>query len=264
MIDPKKDPLFAKNPFFLKDDEWKEKRAEITPAFTNNRLKSLYPLIQDVAGRMQKYVLQESAKSDPFDARELAAKFTTDVVSNCIFGVDAESFTKEKPEIREMGRKIFDPSSTVFLKMFLIASFPFMRKFITIQFTKKEVQDFFVNLMQQSLAYRKENNVQREDFLDYVIQLKNKKNISELEMASHTISFFTDGFETSSIAICHVLYEVSELFCLNLVVDSFGRRSFQFFLSSWWFCFVSFVLVIIFDGISSKARVENYLFSIHF
>ncbi|CAG9805403.1 unnamed protein product [Chironomus riparius] len=210
MIDTKLDPLFAKNPFFLKDDEWKEKRAEITPAFTTNRMKALYPLIQDVSARMVKYITIESKKSDPFDARELSAKYTTDVVSNCIFGVDAESFTKENAKIREMGKKLFSSSPWIFIKMILIESFKFLKRFIKIQFTEIEIQQFFVDLMKQALKYRDENNIQREDFLDYIIQLRNKKNISELEMASHTISFFSDGFETSSIAISHALYELGK------------------------------------------------------
>jgi len=218
MIDTEQDPLFAQNPFFLKDEEWKEKRAEITPAFTVNRLKALYPLIQDVSTRMIKYITTESKKNNPFDARELSAKFTTDVVSNCIFGIDAESFTKEKPEIREIGRKLLDPSAKLFFKIFLVESFNFLKSIIKIQFMPEDVKDFFVNLMQQALKYREEKNVQREDFLDYVIQLRNKKHISELEMASHTISFFTDGFEV------FLIKSLTELIFMVLFPYSRRRR----------------------------------------
>lgn len=38
MIDKDSDPIFGRNPFFLKGEEWKEKRAEITPAFTPSRV----------------------------------------------------------------------------------------------------------------------------------------------------------------------------------------------------------------------------------
>jgi cytochrome P450 family 28 len=206
MIDPKTDPLFAQNPFFLKDDEWKDKRAEITPAFTTNRLKALYPLIQDVLLRKIKFVREK--KDEALDARELCAKYTIDVVSNCIFGIDAESFTKEKPEIREMGRKLLAPSTSLFVKIFIVTTFPILKHFIKIQFTENHVQQFFVDLMKQALKYREDNNVQREDYLDHVIQLRNKKGINEMAMASHTISFFTDGFDTSSVAIANALYEV--------------------------------------------------------
>jgi hypothetical protein len=33
-------------------------------------------------------------KKETLEARELSAKYTTDVVSNAIFGIDAQSFTK--------------------------------------------------------------------------------------------------------------------------------------------------------------------------
>lgn len=38
MIDKESDPIFGRNPFFLEGEEWKEKRAEITPAFTPSRV----------------------------------------------------------------------------------------------------------------------------------------------------------------------------------------------------------------------------------
>ena len=37
-IDRASDPLFGKHPFFLTGEEWKTKRAEISPAFTNTRV----------------------------------------------------------------------------------------------------------------------------------------------------------------------------------------------------------------------------------
>ena len=211
MIDPKKDPLFARNPFMLTGEEWKEKRAEITPAFTNNRLKALYPLIQDVQSRMSKFINIELNKEtkESFDAREVSAKFTTDVVSSCIFGADAQSFTKEDPEIRAVGKKLMEPSGTFIFLMFVTNAFPILKKLNNFRFVSQEIQDFFVNLMKQAITLRKESKDVREDFLDYLMELKKKKNISDLDMAAHTVSFFTDGFETSSLAICHTLYEVN-------------------------------------------------------
>jgi cytochrome P450 len=37
-IDKESDPIFGRNPFMLSGNEWKEKRAEITPAFTLSRV----------------------------------------------------------------------------------------------------------------------------------------------------------------------------------------------------------------------------------
>lgn len=42
MVDKDTDPIFARNPFMLEGNEWKEKRAEITPAFTPSRVSFLF------------------------------------------------------------------------------------------------------------------------------------------------------------------------------------------------------------------------------
>lgn len=170
----------------------------------------MYPLIEDVQGRMVNHITEEIKTKKPFEARELCAKFTTDVVSNAIFGVDARSFTEEKPEIREMGRRLLAPSGIIMFMLMVASVMPALKKFISLKFTDVEVDNFLVNLMDQALTYRKKNNVQREDFLDYLIQLRKKKGMEKIDMAAHTISFFIDGFETSSIAIALVLYEVNE------------------------------------------------------
>jgi len=37
-MDKKSDPLLALNPFFIGGQDWKERRAEITPALSANRV----------------------------------------------------------------------------------------------------------------------------------------------------------------------------------------------------------------------------------
>lgn len=39
-LDKKTDKILGNNPFLLKDDEWKEKRSEITPGLSPNRVSS--------------------------------------------------------------------------------------------------------------------------------------------------------------------------------------------------------------------------------
>lgn len=38
VIDKETDPILGRNPFVLENEEWKTKRAEITPAFTASRV----------------------------------------------------------------------------------------------------------------------------------------------------------------------------------------------------------------------------------
>uniref|UniRef100_A0A182XXB4 Uncharacterized protein n=1 Tax=Anopheles stephensi TaxID=30069 RepID=A0A182XXB4_ANOST len=208
-VSKESDPIFGRNPFMLKGEEWKEKRAEVTPAFTTSRMKALFPFVEDVSHRMRQYVTQHRTQG-PIETRELCAKYTTDVVSSCIFAADAQSFTKEKAEIREMGRKLLEPNFQVLLMFLLIGVVPALKKIIKIAFVPKEIERFFTNLMENAVAYREQNNVKRVDYLDHLMSLRAKKQLTSLDMAAHGVTFFIDGFETSSLAMCFTLYELAK------------------------------------------------------
>jgi Cytochrome P450 len=131
------------------------------------------------------------------------------VVSNTIFAMDAESFQSEKPVIREMGRKIFGDTSFMFNAYFiLVTMFPVINKIYKMPFVKKEVENFFSGLMRDAIAHRQTNNISRVDYMEYLLQLQKNKSLTSLEMAAHSVTFFLDGFETSSIFIAHTLFEV--------------------------------------------------------
>uniref|UniRef100_A0A1Q3FLC8 Putative cytochrome p450 n=1 Tax=Culex tarsalis TaxID=7177 RepID=A0A1Q3FLC8_CULTA len=207
VTDKDRDPILGRNPFMLNGDEWKAKRAEVTPAFTTSRMKALFSIVEDVGSRMTKYI--RANKDTPLEGRELAAKFTTDVVSSCIFDTDAQSFTDEKSEIREVGRKMFENSFLFVLVMMFVSLFPKLAKLFKIGMVSKSVEKFFTNLMAEAIQHREKNGVQRVDYLEHLISLRKKKEISDLDMAAHGVTFFIDGFETSSVAMSFILYELA-------------------------------------------------------
>ncbi|XP_055546467.1 probable cytochrome P450 28a5 [Wyeomyia smithii] len=210
LVDEKSDPLFARNPFSLTGEKWKNRRAEITPAFTNNRIKALYTLIEEVGVRMTEYLnLKVKQNESPFDIKEIMAKFTTDVVSNCIFAIDAQSFKKEKPEIREMGRRIMEFNLTAQFAMTMLTLIPSIKKYYKFSFVPKDVEAFFIRIMTDAIRHRKKNNIVRNDYLDHLLTLEEKKQISELDIAGHGVSFFADGFETSSLVMTYCLFEIA-------------------------------------------------------
>lgn len=206
MFDFKHDPLFSRNPFLSRGDEWKERRTEISPAFSSNRIKSLYPIIDKVCQKLTDYIRDNLA--NPFEAGDLSGKFTAEAVSNCIFGIEANCFQREDSELRKMSKSLFKPSILSLISIFVTSIEPRLKTIFKVQFIPDDVNAFFVNLIEQSVDYRVKHKIAREDYLDYLITLQKKKGFSSLDLAGHSISFFSDGLETSSIAIAHTLYEV--------------------------------------------------------
>lgn len=210
VVDEKSDPLFARNPFSLSGEKWKTRRAEITPAFTNNRIKALSTLMDEVCVRMTEYINTNLKNNEcSLDTKELMAKYTTDVVSNCVFAIDAQSFSKDKPEIREMGRRIMDFNLSAQIILLVTTFLPSVKKFYKFTFVPRDVEDFFIRIMKDAIQHRKQNNIERNDYLDHLLSLQEKKQISEIDMAGHGVSFFADGFETSSLVMAYCLYDLA-------------------------------------------------------
>lgn len=170
----------ALNPFVMKDDEWKEKRTEVAIGMTQNKLKSLYPLIENVAINFSQYIKKEIERNPRrcFDARDLCVRYTCDCVSVCIFAIDGGSFKEGQSEIIKMAdkmtRSISDAAKSIFPQRLM----------------PQDVQDFFVYLMDEAIKYREDHGIERDDFLSHIISLRKKKGISDIEMASHGVTFF--------------------------------------------------------------------------
>lgn len=146
---------------------------------------------------------------DGLNVKELAAKFTLDVVSNCIFAIDSKTFTDENSIVGKMGKQMTTATTSMTIYLALISMFPSITKIYKKPFVAKNVEEFFVQIMKDALKYRDDNKIERSDILDHLRTLKARKNLSELETAAHSVTFFFDGFETSSIVIAHVLYELA-------------------------------------------------------
>ncbi|XP_062554458.1 probable cytochrome P450 28a5 isoform X2 [Armigeres subalbatus] len=201
------DQLFSRNPFMLKGREWKRKRAEISPAFTITRIRALYPHVEDVCSRMTNFVRQNTTL--PIETKDLAGKFTTDVVSSCVFAVDAQSFTNKDALIRSTGRKLLDSSLLFVLKLMCMLMFPKLGKAFRFSFIPKRIERFFIKLMQEAIHLKETSSQKCDDFLEYLIKLQEKESISDIDMAAYGVTFFIDGFETSSTAFALTLYELA-------------------------------------------------------
>jgi cytochrome P450 len=95
------------------------------------------------------------------------------------------------------------------LYVIALAFVPKLKDFYKMRMVSPEVEQFFTKLMNDAMDLRKKSNSDKTDFLEFLVQLKEKKNLSSLDMAAHSVTFFLDGFETSSVFISYVFYELS-------------------------------------------------------
>jgi cytochrome P450 family 6 len=110
-------------------------------------------------------------------------------------------------EFMTKGRRIFNLSKLQLLKLLFASSFPKTANKLHIKFFAKEVGDFFLKVFLDTLSYRKQNDVARNDFVN--MMLKHQDQLKPSEMAAESTIVFAAGYETSSTLTQFALYELA-------------------------------------------------------
>lgn len=202
-----------------------------------------YQTVLDVADRFIKRLKIEAGEipNHEVEIRDILQRFTTDVIGTTAFGLECNSLEDPKNEFRDKSKKVLDaPKFPPWIQMVLLAFKGLARK-LHIKHLHNDSSDFFMKIVNETIEYREQNNVSRNDFMHLLIQLKNKgaldgesTNVGKItteEIAAQAFIFFLAGwvwkktlsnksfkklffilqsFETSSTAMIYSLFELSQ------------------------------------------------------
>lgn len=220
------EPLL-KNLFFVDGDTWRLLRQRMTPAFTSGKLKAMFPLIVERAERLQARALQDAAGGRELDARDLMARYTTDFIGACGFGLDADSLKDENSAFRKLGATIFKFGFKELVIITLKELFPNLFKNLK---TLSRVENGIFTLVDSVVKQRNYQPSGRNDFIDLLLECKQRgkmvgesiermkpdgtPEVTSLELddellAAQVFVFFAAGFETSSSATSYTLHELA-------------------------------------------------------
>ncbi|ALC45485.1 Cyp28a5 [Drosophila busckii] len=210
MVDEKSDFIFANNIFAMAGDKWKQRRTDITPGLTSSRIKTVYPVTNQVCKQLSEYIRKQMrmGSAQGLNAKDLSLAFTTETVTDCALGLSAQSLTDHPTPIMEQAKNIFDQSWAFVINFGLLSIFPSLKRYKKVRFIPQHVEQFFVNLMQSAIDARKSEQsqqVQRVDFLDYILQLANKKQLNTRQLTAYSMTFLLDGFETTATVLSSTL-----------------------------------------------------------
>lgn len=221
------EPLFN-NLFHGEGDTWKLLRQRLSPAFTSGKLKAMYPLIVKCAEALQNLAEDIAENNDEFDVRELMARFTTDFISACGFGIDSDSINNEQSLFRTLGRKMFTRTFKSLITVPLKEMFPLLASRLTV--LNPDIEVTITKILELVRKQRNYKPSGRNDFVDLLLEMESmgkirvesveKRNpdgspvIVEKEMDLSLMSaqlfvFFAAGFETSSSATSFTLHQLA-------------------------------------------------------
>lgn len=234
--DEENDPLSA-HLFSLAGTKWRNLRAKLTPAFSPGKLRYMFDTILSCGDEMVNTLKQLAEIENNIEIKEIFARYTTDVIGSCAFGLECNSMKNPKAEFRLMGKRAFTQTLRDSFSIIVIRCFPKLAKILRLGVFAPSVTNFFKKVVIDTIEYRENNNVARNDFLQLLIQLKSNgkldgdseekviKSDSGLaltmaEAAAQAFIFFLAGFETTSTTISFALFEMS----LNEEIQLRARR----------------------------------------
>ncbi|XP_059485219.1 cytochrome P450 6j1-like [Neocloeon triangulifer] len=230
------DPMEAKNLFNLEGKKWKEMRSKLSPTFTSGKIKMMTPLMEEVGHILQAHLDGVAENGQSFEAKDLASRFTTDVIASCAFGVKCNSIENPNTEFRVKGKKLTELDFWKAIKSFIIFFLPEVGVTLRFAFIDAELTNFFRKMVQDVMDIRKKTGQIRKDFMQLLIELKEKgsisienkeeeKEIKELngfgtthnstnklthdDLTAQATVFFLAGFDTSSTLISFASLELA-------------------------------------------------------
>lgn len=88
--------------------------------------------------------------------------------------------------------------------------FPILNKILPNQMVTTEFNNWFVGLYKMAVDLRQKNNIDRDDYLNLLLELQKKKNVPTISSAANAFTFFLDGFETTSYMLGNAINELAK------------------------------------------------------
>lgn len=219
-FDEENEPLTG-HLFAIEDDRWRFIRHKLSPVFTSGKLKSMYFTISNLKDNLINAIERKSNNGQKsIETKDIASRFTVDIISSCAFGMEADTLNDHHKELLDLSREAFGAEGPSALYIFFLFAFPNLSKFLKLKQFSKRLSDFFMNVVGGNIKYREESKEKRNDFLDMLIQLKNKgsidgeisteiKKLTLNECLAQAFLFFFAGSDTSSTTISFCLTELA-------------------------------------------------------
>ncbi|KAJ8981923.1 hypothetical protein NQ317_002093 [Molorchus minor] len=195
----RKDPISV-NIFSQSGAEWRSARAKFTTIFSSAKMRAMFPMVLDCAAGLDGALENVNQGSD-VDTLEMMGCYTTDVIGSCAFGISCNSFKHPDAEFRRMGRKHFEEFTVRDqINLFLSINSPGLADWLGLSNVQQDVAEFFAKSIKDTVEFRENNAVRRNDLLQLLIDTKNSTDDVD-DIAAH--------FDTSATTASMTLYEMS-------------------------------------------------------
>lgn len=171
--------VLSANLFFLRGAKWKALREKLTPTFSSGKLKQMFFTILEVGQRLQEHLEPLAEQKADVEMRDILGRFMTDVIASTAFGLETDCLNNPKSRFREMGKKMINFPKSKALKLIFASTFQKQARKLGVRWNDEDVTEFFMNVVRETIHYRKESGIRRNDFMQLLIDMMKQDDDSD-------------------------------------------------------------------------------------
>ncbi|KAK5640025.1 hypothetical protein RI129_010836 [Pyrocoelia pectoralis] len=218
-VNAENDPI-SLNIMNSKGSHWHRIRSTLSPAFTSAKSRVIFDTAIKCGENFKQLIDKYVQRNESLDIKEINERFTTDIIVSYGFGIESNALQSGISECRKLVSEL-----AASIRFMLVIFFPGLFSLFRMTSYGKDVTNFFINLVEATAKYRKQNGIVRDDFIHHLLQnssdhtttnsevkeMKNRgdKGLSLNEMAGQCFFFYGAGYETSAATISFTLHELA-------------------------------------------------------
>ncbi|XP_016966927.1 probable cytochrome P450 308a1 [Drosophila biarmipes] len=199
-VDHRRDVLASHNPFIANGDRWRLLRADLVALFTPSRVRQTLPHVVSAC-----QLLRAQVPHERFEAKDLATRYTLQVVASVVFGLDAHCLGGQKAEEERGGRwvkwlaPLFQPSAWSLLETIALLHSPRLARLMGHRYVPLPLQKWLGELVEARSG--------GDNLLQWLAE--GKRTLGKDELAGHATTLLLEGYETSAMLLAFALYELA-------------------------------------------------------
>ncbi|KAJ6647417.1 Cytochrome P450 3A14 [Pseudolycoriella hygida] len=238
-------PIMKQNLASMMGEDWKRVRSIISPTFTSNKMKLMYPLMEHCMTDFKVHLDDLANKKSNVNIKDIFGNLTLDVIASSAFATELNSRNELNSLFVKHARRLFQVNPLKMLLMRLIPKSVFTALGVSLDTSSmNESQDFYVDVARQIINNRKEGGQKSNDFLQLLLEAdlsvtkdendsseshhvnegkeelevekkvlnvksSGTKKLSDDEIIAQAVTFLMAGYETTATTLTYATYELA-------------------------------------------------------
>lgn len=234
------DRLWRKGLLLRKNQQWRDMRSAVSPAFTSSKMKAMFPFLSETAEAFIQHLFKQNQEVVTVETKDFCSRYTNDAMANVIFGVKCNSLEDDQNAFYSYGKKATSFESLSILAIgFSYMIFPQLFKFIKVLIFPREVEEFFRKIIDDTIKLREAQKIIRPDMIHLLLEARKQnlkyeesnttletgfatvkeeemwkqrstnQDLSNEDITAQALLFFLASYESSSTLLAFIFYELA-------------------------------------------------------